>query len=233
MSSLLLDLSFLRTRNQTRERLDISYYIFDSRAYDINDAGIAVGHVKTYVNGNLHTKFYHVDTTEFDTGMTMIRPDDFFNGSSSTARAINENGIIVGEGEVETHNDSSSAPRRKHAFMYDIGSKTFTDLNDFLTCTTDYTIIEARDINDNNEISASALVKVPRRDAKGELMLDKTTGEQLVEDVVRAVTLKPITGEIEDCSKVEEKVEREGAGLGFISFFALLTFGFSRRFHKK
>jgi hypothetical protein len=206
---------------------------FDSRAYDINDSGIAVGHVKTYVNGNLRTKFYHVDTNSFDTGMTMIMPDDFFNGSSSTARAINENGIIVGEGEVETHNDSASAPRRKHAFMYDIANETFTDLNDFLTCSTPYTIIEARDINDNNEISASALVKAPRRDAKGQLMYDIVTGDQLVEDVVRAVTLKPISGEVEDCSEVEEKVEREGAGLGFISFFALFAFGFNRRFLKK
>ncbi|MFB0981853.1 MAG: DUF3466 family protein [Alteromonadaceae bacterium] len=202
---------------------------FDSRAYDINNAGIAIGHVKTYVNGNLRTKFFHVDTNDFDGVMQMIRPDDFFNGSSSTARAINENGIIVGEGEVETHNDSDNAPRRKHAFMYDIASKTFTDLNEFLTCSTEYTIIEARDINDNNEISASALVKAPRRDAKGELMFDKDTGVQLFEDVVRAVTLKPITGEIEDCSDIEEKVERSGAGLGFISFLALLTFGFTRR----
>ena len=206
---------------------------FDSRAYDINNAGIAVGHVRTYVNGSLRTKFYHVDTNDFDGTMQMIRPDDFFKGSSSTARAINENGIIVGEGEVETHNDSTSAPRRKHAFMYDIASKTFTNLNDFLACDSEYTIIEARDINDNNEISASALVKAPRRDAKGELMFDADTGAQLVEDVVRAVTLKPITGEIEDCSDVEEKVERQGAGLGFVSFFALLTFGFRRRLSNK
>jgi hypothetical protein len=206
---------------------------FDSRAYGINNAGIAIGHVKTFVNGNLRTKFFHVDTNDFDGVMEMIRPDDFFKGSSSTARAINENGIIVGEGEVETHNDSANAPRRKHAFMYDISSKKFTDLNDFLTCTSDYTIIEARDINDNNEIAASALVKVPRLDSKGQPVFDKTTGEQLVEDVVRAVTLKPIAGEIEDCSAVEEKVEREGAGLGFISFFALLTFGFTRKFFTK
>jgi len=207
--------------------------IFDSRAYDINDAGIAVGHAKTYVNGNLRTKFYHVDTNEFDTGMTMIRPVDFFTGSSSTARAINENGIIVGEGEVETHNDSTSAPRRKHAFMYEIASKTFTDLNAFLPCNSEYTIIEARDINDNNEISASALIKVPRRDSKGELMLDKETGEQLVEDVVRAVTLKPIAGEVEDCSVVEEKVERQGASFGFAGLFTLLILGFRRSFLKK
>jgi hypothetical protein len=205
---------------------------FNSRAYDINDSGIAVGHVKTLINGNQRTKFYYVDTNDFDSGMKMVRPDDFFVGSSSTARAINENGIIVGEGEIETHDDSRS-PRRRHAFMYDIASETFTNLNSLLPCDSDYTIIEARDINEHNEISASALVVVPRRDAKGELMVDKDSGEQLMEDVVRAVTLKPITGEIEDCSESEEKVERQGAGLGFIGLFALLSFGFTRRVFNK
>ncbi len=201
---------------------------FDSRAYDINDAGIAVGHVSTYVNGSLRTKFYHVDTNAET--MEMILPTDFFNGSSSTARAINESGKIVGEGEVETHNDTPQRPnpRRTHGFLYDIASENFTDLNDFLTCDSAYTIIEARDINDENEVSATALVRVPRRDSKGELMLDEQ-GVQLMEDVVRAVTLRPIAGEVEDCSEVKEKIERQGAGIGFSSLFLLMLAGLRRK----
>lgn len=201
---------------------------FDSRAYDINDNGIAVGHVSTFVNGNVRTKFYHVDTNAEN--MEMVMPEDFFTGSSSTARAINENGMIVGEGEYETHNDNSSNPRRTHGFLYDMTAKTFTDLNSFLACDSAYTVIEARDINDANEISATALVKVPRRDSKGELMLDDK-GEQLTEDVVRAVTLKPIDGEIEDCSKVEDKVERQGAGFSFAGLILLMFAGIRRRFN--
>ncbi|MBA6390722.1 DUF3466 family protein [Colwellia sp. BRX10-3] len=200
---------------------------FDSRAYDINDAGIAVGHVSTYVNGNLRTKFYHVDTNAET--MEMVLPIDFFTGSSSTARSVNESGKVVGEGEVETHNDNASTPRRTSGFIYDITSETFTNLNDFLACDTDYTIIEARDINDQDEISATALIRVPRRDSKGELMLDDQ-GEQLLEDVVRAVTLKPIAGEIENCSGVEEKIERQGAGFGFSSILLLMLVGLRRRF---
>jgi len=201
---------------------------FRSKAYDINDAGFAVGHASTYVNGSLRTKFYYVDTNAEN--MEMILPDDFFTGSSSTARAINEAGKIVGEGEVETHNDSGGiSPRRTHGFIYDITSKTFTDLNDYLTCDSAYTIIEARDINDANEISATALTKVPRRNSKGELMLD-SQGEQLFEDVVRAVTLKPTNGEIEDCSEVEEKVERKGAGFGLGALCLLMLVGLRRRF---
>ena len=200
---------------------------FDSRAYDISDSGTAVGHVSTFINGNLRTKFYHVDTNAPVADMKMVFPSDYFEGSSSTARAINETGFIVGEGEVETHN-STSKPRRTHGFLYDINNEKFTDLNDFLSCDSAYTIIEARDINDLNEISATAIVKVPRRDAKGELMLDEQ-GEQLLEDVVRAVTLKPIDGEIEDCSEVEDKVERKGAGFGFGLLALLATLGFRRK----
>lgn len=201
---------------------------FDSRAYDINDLGIAVGHVNTFVNGNKRTKFYHVDTNAEN--MVMEFPIDFFTGSSSTARAINEKGMIVGEGEYETHNDSNGAnPRRTHGFLYDMTAKTFTDLNSFLACDSGYTVIEARDINDANEISATALIKVPRRDSKGNLMVDEK-GEQLMEDVVRAVTLKPTDGEIEDCSKVEEKIERQGAGFGLTGLVLLMFAGLRRHF---
>ncbi len=202
---------------------------YDSRAYDINDNGIAVGHVSTSINGNTRTKFYYVDTNA--ESMEMVLPTDFFNGSASTAHAINENGKIVGEGEVETHNDTARSPnpRRTHGFLYDITSDTFTDLNDFLACDSDYTIIEARAINDENEISATALVKVPRRDSKGALMLNDQ-GEQLFEDVVRAVTLKPTAGEIEDCSAVDKKIERKGAGLGLSSLMLLMLVGLRRRF---
>jgi len=201
---------------------------FDSRAYDINDSGIAVGHVNVFINGNQRTKFYHVDTNAPAEEMEFVLPDDFFNGSSSTARGINENGLVVGEGEVETQNDSSANPRRTHGFLYNIAEDTFTDLNDFLTCNSEYTIIEARDINENNEISATAIVKVPRRNAKGELMLGED-GQQLVEDVVRAVTLTPIPGEIEDCSEVIDKVERKGASIGWALFALLASFGFRRK----
>ncbi len=200
---------------------------FDSRAFDINDAGIAVGHITRYVNGSLRTKFYYIDTNNDE--LNMVLPTDFFTGSSSSAKAINEQGYIVGEGEVETHNSSAQNPRRRHGFLYDINTDTFTDLNSFLSCDSPYTIIAANDINEQNEIAATALVKVPRRDAFGEIVLG-SDGNQLTEDVVRAVTLKPITGEIEDCSIVAEKSVRQGASFGFLSLLLLLPLAFRRKF---
>ncbi|XQW83419.1 DUF3466 family protein [Thalassotalea piscium] len=204
---------------------------FNSRANDINDNGIAVGHVETYVNGSLRQKFYYVDTNAEK--MSMVMPEDFFVGSSSTAYSVNENNFIVGSGEVETHNDSEYSPRRRHAFIYDISNDLFTDLNDFTPCDSDYTIIEARSINDNNEISATAVIKAPMRDAKGELYYDKN-GEQVLEDVLRAVKLSPVAGgQVEDCSVTEEKIERQGAGTGLFSLLSLFVIGFSRRYFTK
>ncbi len=203
----------------------------NSKAYDINDAGIAVGDALKFIDGRSVQKFFYVDTNVENSEMNFINPDDFFNGSDSTARAINELGFIVGEGEVETHNESSSNPRRTAAFIYDMNNDVFTDLNTLLSCNNIYNVVEARGINDQNIISATAIVKVNRHDAKGELMLDNN-GDPMQEDVVRAITLQPIDGEIEDCSKVEDKVERKGAGLGFGTLLTLFIFGLRRKYLK-
>lgn len=200
---------------------------YNSRAYDINDSGIVVGHVTTLINGNPRTKFYYIDTNSDE--LIMEFPDDFFNGSSSTARAINERGYIVGEGEYETHNDSSANTRRKHAFLYDLNIDYFVDINDLLTCDSPYEVIEARDINENNEISGTAILKIQKRDSKGELMLDED-GQQLYEDVLRAVDIIPTEGEIENCAEYEEKVDRKGASTNVWIIFIL---AFSIYFRRK
>lgn len=191
---------------------------FNSRAFDINDAGIAVGYVTKSINGSSRTKFYYIDTNNSD--LSLVFPNDFFNGSASIAKAINEQGLVVGQGEIETQTDSASNPRRRHGFLYDINNDQFNDLNDFLSCNSIYTIVQADGINENNEISATALMKVNRRDAYGNLVKD-ADGNQLTEDVIRAVTLKPTAGEIEDCSKVEEKIKRQGAGFSWLSLLLL------------
>ncbi|WP_440877255.1 DUF3466 family protein [Thalassotalea sp. PLHSN55] len=213
---------------------------FNSRAYDINDNNFAVGEAYTYVNGSLRTKAYYVDVNE--EVPRMVVPDAYFSGASSTARAINNNGKFVGEGEVETHNDSSSNPRRREAYVYDIfetdEDKQLQNLNDLIrTCeggenTQQYSIVEARDINDNDVIAATALVSVDRLDEKGEPVLDENgTPEQ--EDVVRAVLLKPISGEVEECPDPDELVERQGASFGLFSFFALFGLALGRSWFKK
>ncbi|MCW8866144.1 MAG: DUF3466 family protein [Colwellia sp.] len=204
-----------------------------SRAYDINNAGIAVGHITRAINGKGVEKFFYVDTNVSKEEVNMISPEDFFSGSDSTARAINNSGLIVGEGEIETHNESSSNPRRTAAFVYDMNDDIFANLNELIPCNLrqTYNIIEARGINDAGVISATAVVKTDRRDAKGEIMLD-SSGSPLKEDVVRAISLNPIPDDGEVCTAEEEgKVERQGASLGFGSTWLLLAIlGLRRKF---
>ncbi|WP_284299202.1 DUF3466 family protein [Thalassotalea loyana] len=193
---------------------------FESRAFDINDAGIAVGHVNEFIEGVQREQFYYIDTNEETPAM--VKPMGFFTGSASSARSINENGLIVGYAEYENRNDNSSQPRRNHAFIYDIAAETFTDVNVLTACDSPYDILEARHINEANQIMASAVIKVPRKDAKGELVVDEN-GETLFEDVVRHVRLDPVDGEIDECTPEEEgKVERQGAAFGSAGLLSML-----------
>ncbi len=204
-----------------------------SRAYDINDAGIAVGHIDKAIGGKGVQKFFYVDTSVPKEEFNMITPDDFFSGSDSTVRAINNSGLMVGEGEIETHNESNLNPRRTAAFVYDMNDDIFTNLNNAIPCSLrlTYDILEARGINDSGMISATAIVKTDRRDAKGEIMLDDN-GTALREDVVRAISLEPMPDDGETCTAEEEdKVIRQGASIGFSGVLSLIAlFGLRRRF---
>lgn len=205
----------------------------NSRAYDINDAGIAVGHITKAIGGKAVQKFFYVDTSVSEDEINIINPDDFFSGSDSTARAINNHGFMVGEGEIETHNESSQNPRRTAAFVYDMNDDIFTNLNETIPCALrlNYDILEARGINDAGIISATAIVKVERRDAKGEIMRDDD-GTPLKEDVVRAVSLEPMPDDGEVCTAEEEnKVIRKGASISFGSVLSIMALlGLRRRF---
>lgn len=205
-----------------------------SIAYDVNDAGIAVGYITEAISGKAVKKFFYVDTNAPLEEISMVNPDDFFSGSESTARAINNSNFIVGEGEIETHNESTSNPRRTAAFVYDMNNDIFTNLNDTIPCSLrlTYDIFEARGINDAGIISASAIIKVERKNSKGEVMLDET-GTPLTEDVVRAISLEPTPDDSEVCTaeEEEEKVTRKGAGIGFNGLvFLIALLGLRRKY---
>ena len=203
-------------------------FINYSIAYDINDNGIAVGFARseeTFVE-----KFFYVDTNKPDSDIEIIIPEDFFGSSESIAYGINNQGVIVGQGQIESHNDSPQNPRRTAAFIYDLSSDVpqIINVNELLSCDSPYTIITAKGINDAGQISATAIMQSESYDEKGEQILDEN-GEPLMVDVARAVLLNPIIGEQEDCGVFEDNVERQGASLSYLVLLSLFAFNFLRR----
>ena len=182
--------------------------IYTSSAYDINNDNLVVGHISKDVNGTTRTKFFVHD---IEADLTLY-PDDFFPGSSSVANSINDEGFVVGYGE----SDSALTDRRTEGFIYDYKNDIFQGLNSLVECNSDYDIVQANGINDDNEIVATALVSKPQRNIRGEIVLDELGGQTMVDAVV-AVKLLPISGgSIDNCDVYEEELVRQGASMPWV-----------------
>ncbi|GAA4896089.1 DUF3466 family protein [Ferrimonas pelagia] len=113
--------------------LEDSDRVFQSIAYDVNDSGIAVGVVQRFISGYTRLKFGWVDLNA-EGDLEFTEPNDFFEQQSdfsSRARSINNNGMIVGNIEVDT---VQNLPRRVRAFLYNQPEDEFVNLNELLTC---------------------------------------------------------------------------------------------------
>ncbi|MEP2652752.1 MAG: DUF3466 family protein, partial [Paraglaciecola sp.] len=139
--------------------------VYTSTAYDINNDNLVVGNISKDVNGTTRTKFFVHD---IDNDLT-IYPNDFFEGSSSIATSINNEGYVVGYGESE----ATLTTRRTEGFLYDYKNDIFQGLNSLVECNTDYDIVQANGINDDNEIVATALILKPETNIQGEIILDE------------------------------------------------------------
>ncbi|MBE1301671.1 MAG: DUF3466 family protein [Alteromonadaceae bacterium] len=201
---------------------DRSEYI-DSLASDINEQNIAVGYASKQINGFTRTKFFIHDVTSDVTTF----PDDYFPGSSSVARAINNDGMVVGEGEVDSDLTNT---RRRNAFIYDINNDSFQNLNDLIACNSPYNLVQAYDINDAGQIIATALIERNTLDIKAEeIVNDDGTNE--ASEMIVSVILDPIAGgEIESCDPPAEEVqERNSGSMGWGLFAIAALFGLRRR----
>jgi hypothetical protein len=194
-----------------------------SSANDINNSNIVVGSANKSINGAQRNKLFVFD---YNT-KTVTFPKDFFESSNSIAYAINDNNMVVGVAEVLP---PDSTTRRQVAFLYDIELSTFTDLNTLLPCDTNFSLVEAKDINNNNEIIANAVVSVEQRDAKGEVIKD-SAGNPLLENVTRPVKLVPVAnGTIDDCNlPQEETYSRQGGSAGVFALLLLPLLYLRRR----
>jgi uncharacterized membrane protein len=193
-----------------------------SSAADINNDNLVVGYQIKSVNGSNRTKFFVYDMNLGE----LTFPDDFFLGSSSVALDINNNGVVVGYGEV----DASLTGRRTEGFLYDHQTQQFNGLRDLISCESPYTIVQANAINDNNEIAATALYQGPSKDSMGDVILD-SSGSEIIIDRVVAVKLVPILGgEVENCGEASDEInrERQGASVSWLLAFGFVLLGWRR-----
>ncbi|WP_340678113.1 DUF3466 family protein [Paraglaciecola sp.] len=196
--------------------------VLSSTATDINNQDLVVGYITKRINGYTRKKFFvhniNTDTTTY--------PKDFFLGSSSVPNSINNNGLVVGNAEIE----SSLSNRLNAGFLYDNNDQSFTDLGRLLACDSPYNIQVANAINDNNEIVATAVKKGPARNIlTGEVILD-SNGVEIETDIVMAVKLIPIDGgQVDKCDVVDtDNRDRQGASFSWLILLSLFGLGFRR-----
>ncbi|WP_462180122.1 DUF3466 family protein [Pseudoalteromonas gelatinilytica] len=198
----------------------------------VNNDDVVVGYASKRIDGTTRTKFFYYDKKSD----SVVFPTDYFSSSSSLANDVNDNGIVVGEGETDIYNTST---RRREGFMYTIGEDKVVNLNDLLPCYEEdgetrfkYTVAEAKSINNNNEIFGVATKTVEKTDSFGNVVLD-VDGNIEYESVAVAVKLTPIDGSVEECSAEEiEQYERQSASFPWYAIL-LVPFAAARRFFKK
>ncbi|HCV01995.1 MULTISPECIES: DUF3466 family protein [Pseudoalteromonas] len=197
----------------------------------INNDDVVVGYATKRIEGTNRTKFFYYDKKSD----SVVFPTDYFSSSSSIANDINDNGVIVGEGETDIYNTST---RRREGFMYTIGEDKVVNLNDLLPCYEEdgetrfkYVVAEAKSINNNNEIFGVATKTVEKTDSFGNTVVD-LNGNVEYESIAVPVKLTPISGSIEECPAEEvEQYERQSASFPWYALI-LLPFAAARRFFK-
>lgn len=200
------------------------------KALAINDDDIVVGFATKRIEGTLRNKlFYHDINTN-----TTVFPEDYFISSNSYANDINNQGYIVGEGEIGRSDNS----RRSEAFIYKIGDDKITNLNSLLPCydsdgetSFSYKMAEAKSINEKNEVFGVATKTVEKRDSLGEVVTD-VNGDIQYESIAVAVKLTPIVdGEVENCKAPDaEYYERNSASFSWFGLLLLPLVGLRRMF---
>ncbi|WP_440904874.1 DUF3466 family protein [Catenovulum sp. SX2] len=194
----------------------------ESRAVDINDNNIVVGTMIDLAGLSSVRKSFYYDLNSADTVVQKI--DDFAVSANTSARAINNQNVIVGQTETST---LSGGLTPKHGFVYYTDTDEMFDLNDLLTCDTDMTIVDAVAINNDGIILAHASFDRTARNIMQQEYTDASTGELAREQVEYSVRLLPDDKGRYSCVLPEEeaKIKRKGAssswfylGLFFITF---------------
>ncbi len=201
----------LYMNNETKAMTTDETYVWGS-ATAINDNDIATGFVMRTIQGfRRATGFTYDVNTE-----TFTELPGFFNGSGTYPAAINNNGIIVGQGEIDY---TLNSQRRHVGFMYDLNNPEagFIDLNKAIDCTAEYFITSAEDINDSDEIIATGVKVVETTDENG---------AAVTENQVVMLKLTPTAGDALACSEGnDEVIKREGGSTSPAGLIAMFLIG--------
>jgi hypothetical protein len=232
----------------------------NSVATDINENLFAVGYAKRngYVpeSGSAGNKIFVVKDAA-NPKATFLTGGIFFSGSSGEAKAVNNFNEIVGQIDFDTTREVNGSERGHRGFIYpyDVASsKNERRVNIFNgqawwldDLTNDgnasgennkFRIIDATDINDAGVISATAIKctvggTTQPYDTTSHNSYCGGASSNAVEEVV-AVKLVPIRGatekDIQTRSTDSVKVDRQGAGLGWLGLTVLGLLGFRRKF---
>lgn len=157
-----------------------------------------VGYVIKRIEGINCIKFFYYDKKS-DSVVFLI---DYFLSFSLIVNDINDNGVIVGEGEIDIYNMFICCCE---GFMYIIGEDKVVNLNDLLFCYEEdgeiwfkYVVVEVKLINNNNEIFGVVIKMVEKIDLFGNMVVD-FNGNVEYESIVVFVKLILISGLIEEC----------------------------------
>ena len=203
---------------------------FNSTATDINDNGLMVGYaIKDVGDGVLRTKSFVYDAMTLNA--SHIGDDDvsflpsFANRTNIYANAINNQKQIVGRAET-----TFQTPIPIRGYLYDMENKQLTNLDETTSCEqqSQYTIIDAVDINNDGVILANAIKLIDRKDDSGELILDANGKKTQVETTVSIRMTQ--SDAVKACGK---RLRKDGVNSinddnGSFGIFSILLFGLFR-----
>ncbi len=195
---------------------------FESIATDINNNDIVVGQANVRKSFGIVNQAFYYDINQPEQGIVFIDSSD--ESAQTTVNAISDNGFIVGKTQVTSLNGGGII---NHGFIYDMNEKTFTDLNNLISCESGVTIVEGEGINEDGEIIATATVAADAKLLDGSTIFN-SQGEAIQESNTKVVKLKLIPGgdDSEGCFDEQNKVKRKGASMGYgiLAFISGLLF---------
>ena len=217
----------------------ISNYL-NSVVSAVNENGKAIGTYKLrdiVVNGSYSNGLFYVsDVTS--PNATLFNDDVLFYGANGKAGGINNDDLVVGAVDFETHREYNGKPRAQRAFITTLDSSNSTPIKtshylDDLTYSAsspdtnnEYRIIDATDINDAGVISGTAYYCAggfstysieSSCDSGSEVVAVKlipNSSSQTIESRPAATT---------------DTVDRQGGSLGFFALMLLSFLGFRRK----